>query len=1382
MGASGEPSPLHIQLQFLRARDSDDPFAFHYEPQDYIVPSEGGGSPRAHFEWSSEDLADLQAVRLPGRDPEVVQRLGERLRRFLMSAGWGAHEAQIMAAVAAERPIRVRIRSSAAELYSLPWELLTLASGQFLGELDQLLLRFEWPETTTAAEAPQPRAEGGRILVAWSAAGGPVPAEAHVRAIAAACREASHAFDPQRDVLPSASLAALVAALREAQAQDRPVAVLHLLCHGAKSGSSSGLCLDGRDGPMVASPLSLRQLAPFAKMVRLVVLSACDSGDGGAAGSQLGSVAQSLHRCGFQAVVASRYPLSVVGSNTLTRVFYQQLLLTPASVESALLAARAELRRAESEQAESEQALDWVSLQLYARAEDGEECRPIVVRPYRGLLAFQPEHHRFFFGREREVAEVVADLGALIAAGRPRFLLLCGASGTGKSSLALAGAVPALLAADPDLIFRRMRPGGDPLLALTQALAGLEEGRAALLVVDQLEEIFTQTGAAAVRQAFLQKLWALASAPEPGLRVLLTLRVDFIGRCGEVVLDASGLRLDRVAYDEAHRSFVAQLAPAQLRAAIVEPARKVGLQLSPGLAERMLAEVDAEPGALPLLQDALDMLWQKRKGQTLSQDVYDGLGGVVGTLRGRADAVLEQLTGRGELEVTKRLLISLSAVAEESGLDTRARLRRSDLWASFAAEAIPAAERVLQDLVAARLLVLDGDGEGATVEVAHEALIRKWPQLRSWLDEQRAGLLAKRRIHDAARQWERSGRDESLLYRGTQLALALSWQQTWAAPGSELALAFIHASQALQQRLEQAAADSLHREREAAARTLQLLLDSFVDRGHHLLWSSEQPDDALKWLFLAYQRGSQHPALPYLLRTALQPLDRVRSLHPRGGDAGFACFAPDGEAVLIAAPEGRLILPCSGGEERQSLDWCSGFLSAVFSPDGEHIFIRRAGGNPILGRMSSQSIVCDLGPLDIRSAAFSSDGRTLVTLDWAGRVRIFDGRSGQLLAEPALNQAPGHIVAISPAAHFALCLCAGDVLQVFDLRSQVAHAPLSDQGSRLQLAEFSRDGERLLIALGSPASGRLEVRVFANDFSDESAPAPSGGQAAPPRQNSQLCTVSGLLLCTEDKDVRLSPDGCLFAALYSNEIVGVYDTRDGRLLMQLPVGMGGITVLAFDQASRQLVLSSSMAPLYIYALSPLPTPVESYAGGTVPIRRAEETADGRFRIEPAMGNAVWIIDAQSGDWLVELLGHRAGVLWTSLSPDGRCLATSGWDGTTRLWDTATWRLRGVLLGHQGPVQQAQFRPDGQQLLSQSEDGTLCLFDVESGYLLARLHLPGRKLAEAAFASDGQSIVVRAVDGRQYLFDIRPEPRSVSEVRAAIAAHSPGLLQAIAGLE
>lgn len=160
-------------------------------------------------------------------------------------------------------------------------------------------------------------------------------------------------------MLAQASLAGLAERLEAAEKAGTEVAVLHLLCHGGRVGSSFGLGLDGEGGAVMLDAAQVRkQLAPFAHRVRLVVLSACDSGHPGPLGSQLGSVAQQLHRSGFQAVIASRYPLSVAGSIQLTETLYHQLLSGQASLEDAFLAVRKRLSREETRLPREQQRLD----------------------------------------------------------------------------------------------------------------------------------------------------------------------------------------------------------------------------------------------------------------------------------------------------------------------------------------------------------------------------------------------------------------------------------------------------------------------------------------------------------------------------------------------------------------------------------------------------------------------------------------------------------------------------------------------------------------------------------------------------------------------------------------------------------------------------------------------------------------------------------------------------------------------------------------------------------------------------------------------------------------------------------------------------------------
>jgi hypothetical protein len=357
------PEPLTLTLELARAADADCAEAFVFAPQSYVLRGPGGGFHNATLPWNDALLSDLDAVRQPGRDPVVVQRLGARLRDFLSSTEWPVTEDKIRTAVGTRRPVFMTIRSGAAELYVLPWELLTIeASGQHIGELPGVLVRYEWPDIETRVASAD--LEGSRVLFAWS---GQVPAAEHQAAIHGACGAGAQPFDSERDVLAHASCGRLAERLKAATTDGKPVRILHLLCHGTSTGSTFGLALDGDeagDSTVAVDAGRLRQiLAPHADTLRLVVLAACDGGNVGAVGNQLGSVAQALHRIGIPAVIASRFPLSTSGSNRLAARLYESLIGGKTTLEEAFIAARQHL-------AEDATQLDWASLQLYARASD----------------------------------------------------------------------------------------------------------------------------------------------------------------------------------------------------------------------------------------------------------------------------------------------------------------------------------------------------------------------------------------------------------------------------------------------------------------------------------------------------------------------------------------------------------------------------------------------------------------------------------------------------------------------------------------------------------------------------------------------------------------------------------------------------------------------------------------------------------------------------------------------------------------------------------------------------------------------------------------------------------------------------------------------------
>jgi hypothetical protein len=364
------PEPLSLVFEFARTDTPEDPYGFRFKPQDYTLRTTHGGRKRVHLAWSSEFQGDLDALHASSCDPAIVQRVGRALCCFLEPSGWTWHAQAIAAASQRSSPVLLTIRSTAAELYTLPWELLPLEStGQCVGELPSLLIRYEWPETHTVPLKRTKDAVRRRLLVAWSAAAGEVPASEHIDAIAAACRAAGWDFKPGRDVIEHASVGKLADALDQANSDGTPVGALHLLCHAGRAGRTWGLMLNSEeadeDGVAVDSWRLRQLLAPHADTLRLVVLAAC----GSAHGREFDSVAQALHRAGIQSVVASRFPLSVQGSTRVAQTLYDAALAQDATLEDAFLVARKQLAR-------DAVRLDWAGLQLYAREADGHETRP----------------------------------------------------------------------------------------------------------------------------------------------------------------------------------------------------------------------------------------------------------------------------------------------------------------------------------------------------------------------------------------------------------------------------------------------------------------------------------------------------------------------------------------------------------------------------------------------------------------------------------------------------------------------------------------------------------------------------------------------------------------------------------------------------------------------------------------------------------------------------------------------------------------------------------------------------------------------------------------------------------------------------------------------
>ncbi len=455
--------------------------------------------------------------------------------------------------------------------------------------------------------------------------------------------------------------------------------------------------------------------------------------------------------------------------------------------------------------------------------------------PYKGLAHFSEKDKDIFFGREK-LSRLIA--GRLTSS---HFLAVIGASGSGKSSLLQAGIIPQMRQLNWQI--HMIKPGVHPLTALANSLvqadnslatakdmetalvgdadtlqlvgaklAARHESERLLLVVDQFEELFTQCKAPQERHTFVNNL-VNAINVQGATTVLISMRADFYDRITEFG--------ELSTYISKQQELIKPLEQEDLVRVIAEPARRRGWQFVEGLVEQFIKDVGHEPGRLPLLSHALLETWERRRGVVMTLGGYRDAGGVDGAIARTAEETLERLTPE-QVEAAREVFLNLTELGEGAE-DTRRIANRADL--SVAIDE-PMLDVVLETLVQARLITVHKD----EVEVAHEALIRRWPKLQDWLDENRERLRFERQLARDAAEWERLDRDEGALYRGVRLARSIELQELGSVKMTGQTSQFLNASRGLAERKEREEEArrqrELDRERISAARFRKALIAS----------------------------------------------------------------------------------------------------------------------------------------------------------------------------------------------------------------------------------------------------------------------------------------------------------------------------------------------------------------------------------------------------------------------------------------------------------------------------------------------------------------------------------------------------------------------------
>ncbi|MFF4504734.1 AAA family ATPase [Streptomyces sp. NPDC001401] len=1098
------------------------------------------------------------------------------------------------------------------------------------------------------------------------------------------------------------------------------------------------------------------------------------------------------------------------------------------------------------------------------------EAPAVAVCPYRGLASYRQEDARWFFGRERSTNALVDQLRAAEKTGG--LVMLVGASGAGKSSLLNAGVVTALrdgalggedggasTASTAGVV--QLVPGSAPLSELTGLIPELKtvvpaaeeagtpeftaavhgavtawmeregcEGDRPVVIVDQFEEAFTLCPDEASRRTFVQVLHAACSPAGPDdpapVLVVLGIRADFYEQC---------LRYPELADALQHRHMVlGPLSTAELREAVTGPAKAVGLELEPGLAELIVREVSTDgprgahdAGVLPLLSHALLATWQRRKAGRLTLAGYRAAGGIQGAVAATAERAWSSLDPPART-AARLLLLRLVRLGE----DTQATRRRGTRRQLSAESTDPGkTEESLEALVRARLVTLDAE----TVEITHEALLTAWPRLRDWIDEGRNDHLLRQQLEEDGRAWEGSDRDSSLLYRGSRLAQARNWAKSAGDTFlTRSAVEFLAASVRLRKRTVIM--------RRGAVSALVVLAVLAVGAAV-VAW--QQRNDAVFEQVVAEADRVQYtdPSLSAqldLVAHGLRPDDagannRLVSIvnaplaTPLLGHTGavyLTSFSPNGKLLATASYDRTVRLwDVSDRSHPKPLgkpltghtSWVS---TAIFSPDGHTLASAGDDGTVRLWDVRDPTHPRPLGtPLTghtgtIYLLAFSPDGRTLASAGEDHTVRLWD------MTDPARPKALGPLtghsaavrsVAFSPDGHLLAAGGDDDTIMLWDTsdprRPKPVDQVLKGHTDTVHSVAFSPDGHTL-------ASGSADDTVRLWDVTDPRHAAQLG---------SPLAGHTGPVW-----SVAFSPKGGMLAAGSADSTASLWNVSDPASPSQVGEPLAGSSgemyAVGFSPDGRTLATGSGDSKVRLWSV-----PMSDMTGAFGSFRPdgkvlAMASRDGRIRLwdvrvpgrpvamgkpfMPADGAQRQLAFSPDGHTLAVMNGRRKLYLWNvtdparpvlyrtplslqtrfsgthtvAFSPDGRTLATPYDDRTIQLWNVAdpshAVKSGAPLTGHKGFINCLVFSPDGHTLASGSADATIRFWNVTDPRRVTPLGAPltghGGPVNALVYTPDGHTLASGSDDDTVRLWNVT-DPLHATEAGAPLTGHTEAVM-------
>jgi WD40 repeat protein/class 3 adenylate cyclase len=1050
----------------------------------------------------------------------------------------------------------------------------------------------------------------------------------------------------------------------------------------------------------------------------------------------------------------------------------------------------------------------------------GTEAPIPGAAPFKGLQYFEEDDTELFFGRELLTAKLVNRLKDA------RFLsVIIGASGSGKSSLVRAGLIPALKKGN-ELLGGTKLPKGSakwkvhiitptvrPLEALATELTRDSESVTAtvtllddlmadprslslflarqypkghiLLVIDQFEELFTLCRDEFEREAFIDNLLNAIAPEDSHITLIMTLRADFYAHLSQYP------ELREVVARQ--QEYIGPMTIEELRRAIEEPARRGHWEFEPGLVDLILRDVGDEPGALPLLSHALLETWKRRAGHMLTLKGYADAGGVRGAIAHTAESVYQNLT-EDEQVIARKIFLRLTELGEGTE-DTRRRASFHELMSQEGdANSI---RTVLSMLADARLVTLSEE----TAEVAHEALIREWPTLREWLNQDRQGLQLHRRLTEAARDWELLGRDEGALYRGAALAQAREWAALDPDGLNTGEKTFLDASLASEQRVLAEKEDARQREIDLQLQSAEEQLQAAIRlrtrnrlitvvaviafvlallAGVFGLQSNQNARQAETNLGIANQ---QRVAAQSAQATAIVE-SQVRATQQAVAEANFR----QAEAQRLAAEASNLIAAQRSPEliallslrslntqytmqgdaaltAAARLDYptqlfvssLSPIYAVAVSPDSKYVLTGETATATLWNVLTGERI--RTFPRDlwvgnpILSVAYSPDGKYVLTGSGEGTARMLDATTGE-----QIHQFFGHRGAIfsmtfSPDGNTLLTGNLDGIARLWDTVTGKELHRFFSQANPVVSVAFSPDGKIVLLGHGDGTAGiwdvqtGVEIRQFLGHTASINAVAfsPDG---------------KFILTAGADRTVRLW-DAATGKELqkyigHADNIWSVAFSPDGKYVftssndgtvrkwdphsgqeLQRYTDTQEVTRMAVSPDGKVLVTGNERGEARLWRIKPAPKLPSLKSTGI--INGVAFSPNGEYVLTGDSNGVVRLWDARTGEKIRDFIGHSGFIEdGVAFSPDGKYVLTGSWDHTVRLWSSESGQELRQFIGPTERITSVAFSPDGKYVCAGGEDG-VWLWETETGKKVRQLTTFPDQVTRVAFSPDGNSV-------------------------------------------